>query len=187
MKSLGRTLIAWLPLAAAIALLCGLIYASVQQSYRMGANDPQIQMAEDAARALAGGQSAESLLPAAKVNMAVSLSPYLIIYDANGAVLASNATLHGQTPTIPTGVLDYTRQNGEDRVTFQPEAGVRSAVVVAAVDGGKGGFVLAGRSLREAEARTDNLFKIVAVGGIVSLLVTFFLAWVLAALASRQK
>ena len=74
----------WLPLAAVITLFCGLIYATVQQSYRMDANDPQIQMAEDTARALESGQPASSLVPSGKVDIAQSLAPYLIIYDTNG-------------------------------------------------------------------------------------------------------
>ena len=41
----------WLPLAIATAGLCALVYLTEQQSLRMGANDPQIQMAEDAAAA----------------------------------------------------------------------------------------------------------------------------------------
>ena len=33
---------AWLPLAVAITLLCGLIYVAIQQTYRSNADDPQI-------------------------------------------------------------------------------------------------------------------------------------------------
>jgi hypothetical protein len=55
----------WLPLAAVTTLLCGLVYLAVQQSLRQGANDPQIQMAEDAAAALVAGSTPESVLPVA--------------------------------------------------------------------------------------------------------------------------
>ena len=59
MSKLKNILRYWLPLAAVTTLLCGLIYLAVQQSLRWGANDPQIQMAEDAAAALAAGGHAE--------------------------------------------------------------------------------------------------------------------------------
>ena len=44
-----RVFLKWLPLGVAVTLVCALIYATVQQNYRQSANDPQIQMAEDAA------------------------------------------------------------------------------------------------------------------------------------------
>ena len=39
----------WAPFAVVICAFSGLAYITVQQSERQGANDPQIQMAEDAA------------------------------------------------------------------------------------------------------------------------------------------
>jgi hypothetical protein len=138
----------WLPLIAVITLLCGLIYLSVQQSLRWGANDPQIQMAEDSAASLAAGGMPESVLPPAQVEISTSLAPFMVIYGAAGQPLVSSGLLHGAVPNLPTGVFDYTRQNGEDRVSWQPEPGVRVAAVVVAYGGAQPGFVLAGRSLR---------------------------------------
>ena len=40
-------------------------------------------------------------------------------------------------------------RRGEDRLTWQPEPGVRSATVVVHYQGAQAGFVMAGRSLRE--------------------------------------
>ncbi|HTX91080.1 MAG TPA: hypothetical protein VMC09_07680 [Anaerolineales bacterium] len=150
MRTILRIVKNWLPLAIATAGLCALVYLTVQQILRQDANDPQIQMAEDAARNLNAGANVESVVPAAKVEIADSLAPFLIVFDDSGNVVASSATLHGSTPAYPAGVLDYTRQKGEDRVTWQPEAGVRMATVVVRSDNG---FVLAGRSLREVETR----------------------------------
>ncbi len=42
---IGDILKYWIPLAAAITVVCGVIYVAVQQDIRMAANDPQIQMA----------------------------------------------------------------------------------------------------------------------------------------------
>ena len=59
----------------------------------MGANDPQIQMAEDTAWALVSNQTVEILLPSDKVDMKVSLAPYIIVFDADGKPTASNVLL----------------------------------------------------------------------------------------------
>jgi len=154
MRILRFTLKYWLPLAAALTAVFAFIYLSVQQDLRMGLNDPQIQMAEDAASNLNAGASVESVVPTNKVDIAESLAPFVIIFDDSGKVLASSATLHGVIPAYPAGVLDYVRQKGQDRVTWQPEAGVRMATVVEPY---KHGFVMAGRSLIEVEKRESQV------------------------------
>jgi hypothetical protein len=50
---------------------------------------------------------------------------------------------------------------GENRVTWQPEPGVRIAAVVASYSGTQSGFVMAGRSLRETERRVDQLGELI--------------------------
>ena len=154
----------WLLIAIIVSGLSGLIYGVVQQDIRQGANDPQIQIAEDVATKLASGQSVQSVVPAEKVDIAKSLAPYIIVFDATGKPLASSAQLDGKTPTIPSGVFDSVRQSGEDRISWQPRSGMRSAVVVTRFGGSISGFVLAGRSLREVENRIDNIGQIVLVG-----------------------
>jgi hypothetical protein len=165
MQRIANILRNWLPLAVVTVGLCGLAYATVQQSLRQGLNDPQIQMAEDAAAALEEGQGADALLLTTQVNVDLSLAPFLIIYDDSGNMLASSAVLHGQTPGLPDGVLDYTREKGQDRVSWQPEAGVRIAAVVVRFEGTQPGFVLAGRNMREVELREQQtgLFCILAM------------------------
>ena len=175
MKVIRYTLKFWLPLATAVTMLSGLVYIAVQQNMRIGANDPQIQLAEDAARALAAQQSLDSIVPFGKIDIAQSLAPYMIIFDAQGNPVTSNAVLHGAVPNIPKGVFDYTRAHAEDRVTLMPEPGVRSAAVVVSVTGGQGDFVLAGRSLREVEKRVDQLTKQVGAAWLASMLVTLVL------------
>ena len=44
-----RALAFFLPVAVLATLCCGFVYTAVQQDLRMGANDPQLQLAEDAA------------------------------------------------------------------------------------------------------------------------------------------
>lgn len=159
-------------MAAIVTGLSGLLYAAVQQDLRQSANDPQIQMAEDTAAKLADGQQVQIVVPAEKVDIANSLAPYIIVFDAAGKPIASSVQLDGQTPTIPSGVFDYVRQNGEDRITWQPQSGIRSAIVVTQFKGPNPGFVLAGRSLREVEIREDDIMHLIFLGWLAILIVT---------------
>lgn len=169
-----NAIVRWLPIAVAVTLLCGIIYATVQQTYRQNANDPQIQMAEDTATALANGQTPDSLIGTTKVDMATGLAPYLIIFDATGKPIASSVLLDGKIPMPPLGIFDYTKQHGQDRITWQPRAGIRSAAIIVPYSGTQSGFVLAGRSLREAEQRVENLGSLMVIGWALSLAATLF-------------
>jgi hypothetical protein len=176
----------WLLIAIIISGLCGIFYAVIQQVIRQGADDPQIQIAEDAAAQLASGQQVQSIVPTEKVDIATSLAPYIIVFDSTGNPIASSAQLDGQTPTIPSGVFAYVRQNGEDRITWQPQPGVRSAIVVTQFKGTSSGFVVAGRSLREVEIREDNALQITLIGWIAMLFITFVATAILFGRPSRE-
>jgi hypothetical protein len=162
----------WMPLASVATLLCALVYLAAQQSLRWGANDPQIQMAEDAAAALASGAAPASVLPVNQVEISASLAPFMVIYTDAGQPLASSGLLHGAAPALPSGVFDYTRQNGEDRISWQPESGVRMAAVVVAYGGAQPGFVLAARSLREVERRESQVEQITLIAWLGTLAVS---------------
>jgi hypothetical protein len=153
----------WLPTAIVTVGVCGLVYAAVQQCYRQSANDPQIQMAEDAAYALGQGAAVETVVPPGQVDLQRSLAPFLIVYDDNGAVLGSTGLLNGRVPSVPAGVMSYARVRGQDRVTWEPQPGVRMAAVVVRYQGQQSGWVLAARSLREVEKREDALTLIVGL------------------------
>jgi hypothetical protein len=154
MNKIKKILGIWLPFAVVICAFCALVYATVQQVYRQNANDPQIQMAEDAADALNNGKSVETFMPASKVSVAKSLAPFYVVYDIGGKVIASSVTLDGQTPELPAGVLDSTSKLIENRITWQPANGVRIATVIVSY---KDGFVLAGRNMRDVEDRVAQL------------------------------
>ena len=166
MQRVWNILRQWLPLAAATVVLCGIIFVVAQQVLRMSANDPQIQMAQDAAAALAAGKAPAELVPSVTVEISQSLAPFVMVFDESGAVVASSARLHGQVPALPGGLLDNVRQHGEDRVTWQPEVGVRMATVIERVTSGPGGFVLAGRSLLEVEKRESQAQLLSGLGAL---------------------
>ncbi|HVW67258.1 MAG TPA: hypothetical protein VHA78_06065 [Candidatus Peribacteraceae bacterium] len=161
------------PLALIVTVLCALIYLAVQQDLRMSANDPQIQMAEDAAMKIGSGATVQSVIPPDDVEISQSLSPYIVIFDDTGKPIAGNGLLHGTLPSIPSGIFDVVRTQGEDRFTWQPEPGVRSAAIVTRVNGTHPGFVLAGRSLREVENRESILTAQVLGAWVVCLAVAF--------------
>ncbi len=154
-----------------VTLTCGLVYVAVQQNFRQSANDPQIQMAEDAARSLEAGSTPQSLVGNSSVDIDKSLASYLVIYDESTNVIASNAKLEGVVPKPPKGVFEFTKDHGQDRITWQPKDNVRSAIVVQHYNGG---YVLAGRSLREIEIRENKLEKQIGaawVAGMIGALV----------------
>jgi hypothetical protein len=160
----------WLPLAILATIMSGLVYAAVQQNYRQSANDPQIQMVEAAAAALAMGQSAQVLVPSQVIDISQSLLPYMMVFDESHRLTASSAVLNGQPPNLPSGVFDVVKQRGEAHFTWQPRLGVRSAVVMKHYNGG---YVLAGRNLREVENREGQLTLMVSLGWLVAMGGTF--------------
>jgi hypothetical protein len=136
-------------------------------------------MAEDAAVQLQEGAQPQSVVGTSKIEMSRSLAPFMIVYDASGQVTASSAQLFGSTPDLPPGVFDSVRTGGEDRLTWQPQEGVRVAAAVTQFGGTSPGFVLAGRSLREVESREDRLTLMVGLAWLATLVGTFA-AWLLA-------
>ncbi len=163
-----RALALFIPAAVAVTLSCGLAYALVHFELRAGANDPQQQLAEDAAAALDAGAAPSSVVGPKKVDVAASLAPFVVIFDSNGAVVATDGTLDGHDPIPPKGVLDSARENGPDAVTWQPREGVRVATVTVSWSGGS---VLAGRSLRVVEHRTDQVLWMTAAGWAIAVVV----------------
>src|SRR5689334_15240948 len=118
-RQIIRTFFTWIPLAIVTTIMSGLVYATVQQSLRQGANDPQIQMADDVRYYLAGGTDPGKLLQSNKVDLAVNSSPFIMIFDDSGKNIAAQAQLDGKTPEVPKGVFDYARKNGDEKFTWQ--------------------------------------------------------------------
>jgi hypothetical protein len=162
----NQLLTRWLIPVTIVTMLSGLIYVTVQQNYRMSFNDPQIQLAEDAVNDLSIGKSADLIVPAVPVDISKSLTPFLVIYDQAGNPIAGSGQLHGKLPSLPGGVLDYTKTHDDNRLTWQPEKGIRNAIVVKQYKepSGKTGYVMAGRSMRELEKREkQTLLQALAV------------------------
>jgi hypothetical protein len=151
-------------------VLAGLVYASVQQNYRQGANDPQVQIVHELAERLEQGGSIEGLFPAIGIDLAHSLDVFAVLYDAKGRPSRSSASLNGHVPQPPGGVFAYVDAHGEDRITWQPAPGVRMATVFVAVRSSPVAYAAAGRSLKEVEARESNLQSMVLLGWIICII-----------------
>jgi hypothetical protein len=177
----------YLPLALVITALCALAYLLSQQMLRLGANEPQIQMAQDAAARLTAGEAPDSVVPAGTLDVGRSLAPFTIAYDEQGNVLAATGLLRGQPPALPPGVLDYVRHKGEDRISWQPEPGVRYAAVVERVSGAHPGFVLAARSLRETEDRIDVMGQLALAAWLATMLGTLVLVVLVELVLGRER
>ena len=154
-------------IAVIVTVLSVMIYATVQQSYRSGANDPQLQIAKDLVAALNNGRSIDHLLPNDGIEISESLSAFVVLYDNNGEPIRSTGMLDGQLPKIPKGVFDFTKKNKEDVLSWQPRKGVRMAMVVEAVQSSDIGFIAAGRSLEEVEKREHDLTIMVFIGWLI--------------------
>jgi hypothetical protein len=153
----------FLPSASVAVLACLVLTVVVQQDLRQGADDPQHQLAEDAVARLGAGDAPAAVVNGPTVDLATSLAPFLAIYDSEGNVLATNGELDGKAPVPPQGVLATASHSGIDRVTWQPRAGVRSAIVVLRW---AGGTVLAGRSLRRVEEIEANVEGLALAGAV---------------------
>jgi hypothetical protein len=162
----------WLPIAVAVTLVLVISYTFVQQSYRQGANDPQIMMARDVAAAVGDGTPASQLVSTGTVDPSKSLAPFIIVLDADGKVVVSSMALGATTPLPPAGVLATAKATGENRVTWQPRPDARIAAVVVPVKRGPGGYVVAGRSLQVVEVREDQLTQLAGLGWIGTLVLT---------------
>lgn len=162
----------WLPLAVVATGLSVLIYAAVQQNYRMNANDPQIQLAEDTASALDQGATPDAVLPQTQTDISSSLAPFVMVFDKQGQILASSGSFEGGFPTYPQGALFAADKTGENRVTWQPQPDLRFASVVHTTSNG---YVVAARSLREVENRIQQTTFFTGVTWLTALVVSLIL------------
>ena len=102
----------WLPIAVAVTALSGLTYLAVQQSYRNGLDDPQLQLATDGAARLDAGASPLSIATSPTIDAEKSLAPFVIVLGPQDDVLASGATLGSGVAKPPAGVLAAARSQG---------------------------------------------------------------------------
>lgn len=164
----------WMLLVIGLSCVLGIVYWVVQQDMRVGANALQAQIAEDTVTRL--NTHKQLTFSQESIDIAKSLSPFIITFDLNGNVRSSEAVLDGKTPIVPPGVFAYTKTFGEDRLTWQPKDDVRIAAVIVPYNNG---FVLAGRNLREVEKQEDQLMRQIVLGWTATVGITFVASLIL--------
>jgi len=152
-----------------VTAIFGSIELAVQQDYRLSANDPQIQIAEDLAMSLNLGKTPQ-WNPIDNIDASRSLATFVGIYDATGTPILNTGPIlldGGKMAVPPAGVFVYARTYGEDRITWQPKEGLRYAAVVVSY---KNGYIMVARSLREVEIREAKLNWQVGLPYIISII-----------------
>lgn len=184
MKNLGTTLnnfrsvVIFVLLAVIITLIYGSIYGSVQQVYRSLANDPQVDVVDQLAGIIKQDIPLEAIIGEAdQIEIADSKGLFVMVFDKNKNLVGSSAVLNGKALSLPSGVFDQANQDAGNRFTWEPEKGLRMAVVLKQID--DKGYALAGRSLKETELRTNQITTMLIVAWTLSLLVTLVLSLVL--------
>ncbi|MEP6758697.1 MAG: hypothetical protein ABJB55_05840 [Actinomycetota bacterium] len=165
-KRFRRVLAVWLPVAGATTVLAFTAYGAVQQVQRTDADDPQVQLARDAAAAIGAGADPSSVATGPTVDVETSLAPWIAVYGADGTPIASTGAFQGKAPEVPTTVLSDAR-DGERSFSWEPRDGLRFATVAVPV--GDGSVVVAARSLAEVERRESRTLQIAAVGLLAAL------------------
>lgn len=149
-------------LIALVSVVCAGVTVSLFRTYRSAAQEPQGQIAESVVKLLALDVApSEIVVGVDKTDIRTSAAPWVVIYDAHTAPLASSALLDNAVPHIPEGVFTYAKSAGENRVTWQPDQGVRHSIVV--MPAGDEYFVVSGRSLSETETELGRLYKQLAI------------------------
>ena len=169
----------WLPLAVGLTILTGMVYISGQFILRTQANDLQNQIVSDVERFLDMGADANMFSNQVPVVIeSRSTSAYVVLYDAEASPVAGYGMLHGALPRLPAGVYEHAKKVGDHRFTWQPERGVRQAVVLRYHEGVSPGFILSGRSLVQVEHNIGTLGTLISLAWTFMMLATLFVAGV---------
>lgn len=150
----------WLIIMFLVTFSSSLIYLITQQTLRLGANEQPVQLATDTALKLENGQNAQQAIPADKVNIAQSLAPFVMVFNKNNNLVATSGMMGNRSPVYPIGVFAAVNKNGEDRVTWQTQTGLRYATVAIKYSEG---YIVAGKSLSETEKLIDKVGRLVGL------------------------
>lgn len=171
-----KSLWSWLPIAVSGTLILLVVYIVLQQNYRQAANDPQIELVQNASIALSQGFPIQALFAnATQLDINKTLSMFVMAFDESGAIISASVTNGSSTvPVPPKGVFDYVRSHGEHRITWETSSGLRFAAVVDKFKSAKSsGYIMAARSLAEVEAREANLSWVIFIGWLIFMIVSF--------------
>lgn len=158
MKTAKNILIFWMIIAFLVTFTSLLVYVAVQQVLRLGANGMPAELAAKTSINLENSKSALDAVPGEITDISKSPGTFVMVFDKDKILIASSAVMGKDKPVYPKGVLDYVDKNGENRVTWQPQKGLRFATI-AIKAGDK--YIVAGRSLKETEKLIDTVGSLV--------------------------
>ena len=168
----GKTIV-WVLGFVLVTGIFGTVYGVAQQSVRASANTEPAAVAAREVQLLAAGSGTVS---DQRVELTTDSGPFVIVYDADNAAVAGTVVRNGALPVVPVGVLATARLKGQDKVTWQPTAGLRFAVVARA--GSDGRVVMGGQSLTPFEDRDTQAMILVGLGWLATI-ACLAAAWIL--------
>lgn len=171
-KLLLRCVISFLPFAVCITLLSALIYFSSQQVIRLSANEMPSLSVDTALARISIGQQLGTILPNIPIELSKPFGFFFSAYNEQKVLTIAQTTVHGAPVSVPSGVLDYAKSHGKDRVTWQPETGIRLATVVVYEPRTKT-YLVAGRDLTDYEHRIQTLGLQILFGWGITMIATF--------------
>jgi sensor histidine kinase regulating citrate/malate metabolism len=166
----------WLLITISITITAIMVYGVGQQILRQSADDPQIQIAEDTAKALERGQTI-SIPPSAKNDVSKSLTSFIVVYDASKKFVTSSITVNNNNPVLPISMLEQVDKKGETKVTWEPAKGIKAAVVIVKHGGQAPGYVAIGRSLREIDKRINDMGNLIVLIWLISIIAILAILW----------
>ncbi|AIE61275.1 hypothetical protein [Bacillus methanolicus] len=157
--SIGKKLFfIWIITMFFITFTCALTFLVAQQSLRLGADSLPAQLAKDTAIQLQKGRNAQDSIPPQKVDASKSYDGFVMIYDKNKNLVATSGMFDTKKPAYPKGALDYVSKKGENRITWQPQNGLRFATVAIKSNNY---YIVGARSLHETEIIINKITQIV--------------------------
>jgi len=173
-----QRILGWVAAALIVTIVFGSVYLTLQHIGRQGVND-----APAAAAAAQVQNIGSEPISGPRLELTKDSGLFVIVYGEDNKPVSTTVTLHGEVPDLPVGVLDTTRTAGTDAVTWQPEPGLRMAVVARQVSGK---VVVAGQSLTPFE-NTDKEAQLVLTAAWLTSVVVPALAYAGTALRSHRR
>jgi len=153
-------------------------YTAVQQSLRLGLNDPQWQIAEDTAYKLTQGATPVSAIPSNIVDESKSLAPFVTVVDRNIHVLASSGRIGSIVPLPPPSAFPDAQKRGNNWFTWQHDNNaVRDATVIIPYQGLHPGYVLVARSMSQVENTIRHIAVLAGLTLVGVLLAPTIILW----------
>ncbi len=148
-----------------------LIFGTGQYILRSGADDPQVQIANDTVAGLNAGYPVDAISPGPGKTIDKGTTAFVLVYDQDGNPIAGSALYKDKIPQIPKGVFAHAMKSGDHRVTWQPAKELRFAsVIIPYKSPTVEGFVVSARSLKETESRIAKLGSFVFTSWILMML-----------------